>query len=191
MPTAEERLLELGFDGQRLRALTYAIAHRYCQKTNTNLDVRIDDLAQHLALTACRRTLAYRPELNRRSTFASYLYDILEPACIDFFRRKGEGFQDRRYYGVEPRVELAGDLQALDEGDGYLEVDVTLEEAAAQLAAERGLSSSAVWALEEVATRIERGFTEGQSIRMAAKGSGIRPMDARARLDLLRSELAA
>lgn len=94
-------------DGQRLLNMAYAVAHAYCRRTGSGLDTRIDDLAQHLALTASRRALLFDPA-RTTSTFASYLWDIMEPACIDWHRRKAEGFGDRRY-GHDNRITLTGD----------------------------------------------------------------------------------
>jgi hypothetical protein len=96
----------------------------YCRKTGASLGDRIDDMAQHLALTATRRALNYKPELNPNSSFTSYLWDIMEPACIDYFRRKAEGHGDRRY-GHDNRIDLAGEdihsLAAVSPEDPALE----------------------------------------------------------------------
>lgn len=106
--SGELALRRHGMTGERLLNMAYAVANAYCRKTGATLGDRIHDMAQHLALTATRRALNYKPELNKSSTFASYLWDIMEPACIDYFRRKAEGHGDRRY-GHDNRIDLAGD----------------------------------------------------------------------------------
>lgn len=111
-----------GLDGERLLRMAYAVAHSYCRQTGSGLDSRIDDLAQHLALTATRRALNFKPELCSTS-FTSYLFDIMEPACVDWMRKKGEGFGDRRY-GHDGRLVLAGDhVEDITVEDTHLEDD--------------------------------------------------------------------
>ena len=106
--SGELALRKHGLTGEKLLRMAYAIANGYARRTGSGLDSRLDDLAQHLALTATRRALLYDPAKNPNSTFTSYLWDIMEPACIDWHRRKAEGFGDRRY-GHDNRVDLAGD----------------------------------------------------------------------------------
>lgn len=106
--SGELALRKHGMHGDRLLNMAYAIANAYCRKTGAGLDTRIDDLAQYLALTATRQALMYDPLKNPNSTFTSYLWDIMEQRCVDFFRSKGNGFGDRRY-GHDNRVTLAGE----------------------------------------------------------------------------------
>jgi DNA-directed RNA polymerase specialized sigma24 family protein len=106
--SGELALRKHGLHGDRLLNMAYAIANGYCRKTGAGLDTRIDDLAQYLALTATRQALMYDPARNPNSTFTSYLWDIMEQRCVDWYRRKGEGFADRRYYPTNP-VSLVGD----------------------------------------------------------------------------------
>lgn len=103
--SGELALRSMGLTGERLLRMAYAVAHTYARRTGSGLNERIDDLAQHLALTATRRALNYQPHLNPGSTPTSYLFDIMEPACIDWHRRKAEGFGDRRY-GHDNRLVL-------------------------------------------------------------------------------------
>lgn len=107
--SSELALRRHGMDGQRLLNMAYAVAHGYCRRTGSGLDVRIDDLAQHLAQLVCRRALMYDTALNPNSSFASWAWDIMDPnGCIDWFRKKAEGHGDRRY-GHDGRIVLAGD----------------------------------------------------------------------------------
>lgn len=110
--SGELALRRHGLHGEKLLNMAYAIANGYCRKTGAGLDSRIDDLAQYLALAATRQSLLYDPAKNPNSTFTSYLWDIMEQRCVDFFRSKGNGFGDRRY-GNDNRVTLVGDEQDL------------------------------------------------------------------------------
>jgi hypothetical protein len=82
-----------GVTGRDLLDICMAIARSYEKKTQSTLDSRIDDLAQHLALTACRRVGRYDPA---RATIRTWLWVNLQPACVDWHRRKAEGFADSR-----------------------------------------------------------------------------------------------
>lgn len=120
--SAELALRANGVNGDQLQRMAYAVAHGYCRRTGTGLDTRIDDLAQWLALTASRKALGYKPPAEPGYSFVSYLFDIMEQRCPDFFRQKGEGFGDRRY-SHDGRIVLMGE----DVNDITLE-DSTLED---------------------------------------------------------------
>ena len=124
--SGELALRKHGMDGQRLLNMAYAVANAYARRTGSGLDSRLDDLAQHLAVTAIRRALNYDTAKNPNSTFASYLWDIMEPACIDWHRKKAEGFGDRRY-GHDNRLMLTGDFMddLHDDEDPYDPTPVT------------------------------------------------------------------
>lgn len=111
--TGDQALKSHGMTGERLLNMCRAIANSYCRRTGSGLDSRIDDLVQHLALTATRRACNYEPAKNPSSTFASWLWDSLDPgACIDWHRRKAEGFGDRRY-GLDNRVSPSDTIDTL------------------------------------------------------------------------------
>lgn len=98
-----------GLDGQRLLKLAHRIANDAQRKAPSGLGGKYEDLVSFLALRALEAAVNYDPTRSGPNyTFASYLCDVMERRVGDFYRRKSEGFGDRRY-GNDARVTLAGD----------------------------------------------------------------------------------
>lgn len=187
----DEVLASHNRDGRWLLKTAYAVSNVYCRKTGTALDSRVDDLTQHLVLIGCLYALKYDPQKVKPGySFESFLWDIMERRCADFFRMKREGFQDRRLFGRAAMVDLHSDITELNPADGYLQLEQTFGEGVVELVEEHGLSDGAVWALREVGGRIALGYQESLALRHAAAAAGIRVAEARARLERLREELA-
>ena len=115
--SGELALRQHGWDGERLQKLAHAVAQDHIRKTGAALGDKYDDLVQTLALAGIRAALRYEPERSGPGySFASYLWDKLELAIEpDFYRRKSQGFGDRRY-GHDGRIALVDDFDA-DEAD--------------------------------------------------------------------------
>lgn len=109
--SAEIALRAHGFDGDRLMRLARAVANDYCRKRGAVLGDRFDDLVSVLVLAGCKAATRYDPDRSGPNySFASFLWDKMELAVEgDFFRRKAEGFGDRRY-GNDNRIALVGDV---------------------------------------------------------------------------------
>jgi hypothetical protein len=72
--SAEDALARQGFTGARLLTIAYDIANAYARRTGSGLDVRIDDLAQFLAMAGCRLAVDYDPARVRPGySFSSYI----------------------------------------------------------------------------------------------------------------------
>ena len=113
--SAEIALRVHGFDGQRLMKLAHAVANDYCRKHGAALGDRFDDLVSALLLAGCKAATKYDPARSGPNySFSSFLWDKMELAVEpDFFRRKSEGFGDRRY-GNDNRIVLADDPDPAD-----------------------------------------------------------------------------
>jgi hypothetical protein len=108
--TAEEVLALHGLDGAWLMRTAGGIARVYCQRTGASLGDRFDDLLSVLCEAGCKAALSFDPtKAGPGYSFRSYVGDKMELAIEpDFFRRKREGFGDRRYQH-DGRVELSAD----------------------------------------------------------------------------------
>lgn len=113
--TAERALLEQGFDGERLLKLARAVARDYCARKGAVLGDRFEDLCSALMEAGLKAALRYDPSRSGAGySFASYLWDKMELAVEpDFFRRKREGFGDRRY-GNDGKVVVNSELATED-----------------------------------------------------------------------------
>lgn len=106
-------LLQHGFDGERLTRLAHRVANDYLRLHGATLGSRYDDLVQFLCLHGLKAALNFDTGRNHSTygsnggdVFASYLADVLENRCTDFYRSKAEGFGDARY-GNNDRIVLS------------------------------------------------------------------------------------
>ncbi len=102
-----------GFTGERLTKLAHKIANDELRKRNdARLKDRYEDLVQSLVEVGC----LYAPRYNSSiatGTFEQYIAKKMAHRVDDFFRRKSEGFGDRRY-GNDNRVDLTDDPDPAD-----------------------------------------------------------------------------
>lgn len=143
--TAEDALIEHGLSGERLMKLAHRIATDAQRRAPAGLGGKYEDLVQFLSVQALEAAVRYKPSRSSNGySFASYLCDVMEARVTDFYRRKSEGFGDRRH-GNDQRLVLAGDdTEAFD-----AEVDFEA------LISERRML---VW--HQAAERVELSFTE-------------------------------
>ena len=115
---ADEALAAHGFDGDKLLAYAHTIARREMNRKGSTLGDRHQDLVMFLVEQGCRTAVKYDPDKSASTyKFSSYVYDVMQRRVTDFYRRKGEGFGDKRR-GQDNRVVLTGDrFEHEDEGD--------------------------------------------------------------------------
>lgn len=113
--TSEAALREHGFTPERLMKLSRTVARDYCRAKGATLGDRMEDLVSALAEEGLKVAVAYNPARSGPGyTFASYLYDKLYLAVEgQFFRRKREGFGDRRY-GMDGKIVLVDEFDDAD-----------------------------------------------------------------------------
>ena len=125
---AEDALAANGMTGTQLLKLAYQAANHYANTHPAFPVSRIEDLAQHLTLTICRRAPRYRPELNQgfdpalnpKSTpFRSWCWLLMGNACVDFNRRRSEGFGGRAGRDKDVRVTMTGDDQDFEDDTDF------------------------------------------------------------------------
>lgn len=108
-PTADQILRQHGLNGDRLLKLARRIANDAQRKAPAGLGGRYEDLVSFLTLQALEATIRYDPAKHGTNyTMSSWLCDIMERRVADWYRRKSEGFGDRRS-GNDQRIILAGD----------------------------------------------------------------------------------
>jgi hypothetical protein len=134
------------------------------------------------------RSASTPPSSGRTTPGARTLTDKLELAIEPaYFRRKREGYGDRRY-NLDGRIQLSGDrIETLTEA-GFHQLGVELEsdgvdEALDDLSLE--LSWDAEWTLRQLA----RPLAEGARIREVTTSAGLTIPRAKRRLEELREEL--
>ena len=111
--TADQILRQHGLNGDRLLKLARRIANDAQRQAPAGLGGKYEDLVSFLTLQALEAAIRYDPDKARPGySFSSYLCDIMERRVADFYRRKSEGFGDRRS-GNDQRIILTGDT--LDE----------------------------------------------------------------------------
>lgn len=109
MATADQALRANGLNGDRLLKLARRIANDAQRQAPAGLAGKYEDLVSFLTLQALEATIRYDTTRTRPGyTFTSYLCDIMERRVPDFYRRKSEGFGDRRS-GNDQRIILTGD----------------------------------------------------------------------------------
>ena len=125
---ADEALAAHGFDGDKLLAYAHTIARREMDRKGSTLGDRHQDLVMFLVEQGCKTAVKYDAKKSSPSyTFSSYVYDVMARRVPDFYRRKSEGFGDKRK-GHDNRIVLSGGkAEYLPDGD-----DFSLEEMASQ-----------------------------------------------------------
>lgn len=125
-PTATDALQAHGLNGDRVLKLARHIANDAAARSPyMSHDVR-EDLVSFLTLQALEAVRRYDPTRSGNGyTLTSYLCDVMEARVPDFFRRKSEGFGDRRY-GNDGRLDLAGD--DTDAFDAEVDMDAKLRD---------------------------------------------------------------
>jgi DNA-directed RNA polymerase specialized sigma subunit len=112
--TAEDALREHGLNGDRVMKLARRIASDAQRRAPAGLGGKYDDLVGFLSLQALEAALRYEPAKSGNGySFTSYLCDVMELRVDDFYRRKSEGFGDRRH-GNDQRIVLVGDNEDFD-----------------------------------------------------------------------------
>lgn len=139
-PSTAELLEQHGLTGERLLKLARRIALDAERRAPTGLGGKREDLTSYLTEKALEAMLRYDPAtLGPGYTLTSWLCDIMEHRVIDFYRRKSEGYGDRRY-GNDARIILAGDTLT-DEPDPY-----TWDEALQELTEDEEYERLTLWA---------------------------------------------
>jgi hypothetical protein len=124
--TADEALREQGLDGRRLLKLAHRITQDAQRRAPAGLGGKYEDLHSFLVEQALRAALSYDPAIsNGGYSFESYLCDVMEQRVPDFYRRKSEGFGDRRS-GSDGRVVLGGSM--LDDADPEVDFEKLISE---------------------------------------------------------------
>jgi DNA-directed RNA polymerase specialized sigma subunit len=112
--SADDALREHGLSGDRLMKLARRIANDAQRRAPAGLGGKYEDLVQFLNLQALEAALRYDPAKSGNGySFTSYLCDVMELRVDDFYRRKSEGFGDRRH-GNDQRIVLVGDSEEFD-----------------------------------------------------------------------------
>lgn len=125
--TAEQALQANGLDGRRLLKLAHRITQDAQRRAPAGLGGKYEDLHSFLVEQALRAAVRYDPRIsNGGYSFESYLCDVMEQRVTDYYRRKSEGFGDRRS-GSDGRVVLSGDPM-LDEPDPEVDFDKLISE---------------------------------------------------------------
>ena len=112
--TAEQALHQHGLTGERLLKLAHRIATDAQHRAPAGLGGKYEDLVMFLCEQACVAAIRYDPTTSGNGyTFSSYLCDVMELRITDFYRRKGEGFGDRRT-GSDNRITLTANTDDFD-----------------------------------------------------------------------------
>jgi len=112
--TAEDALHANGLTGERLLKLARRIATDAQHRAPAGLGGKYEDLVSFLTLQALEAAVRYDPAISGNGySFSSFLCDIMERRIPDFYRRKAEGFGDRRT-GNDNRLTLTGDTDDFD-----------------------------------------------------------------------------
>jgi hypothetical protein len=100
---AELALRRHGFTGERLQKLARKVANDSLRGRGATLGDRFDDLVSSLCIVGMQAAHRYDPDMvqtkygqNGGEPFASYVADVMEHRIVDFYRKKSEGFADRR-----------------------------------------------------------------------------------------------
>lgn len=169
-PTATDALAQHGLNGERVLKLARRIANDAQRRAPAGLGGKYEDLVSFLTLQALEAAVRYNPDRVRPGyTFSSYICDIMEHRVQDFYRRKSEGFGDRRY-GNDARIVLADDTDTIT-----IDTDLDFE----ALVSER---RAATW--NRAAELLDLTFAEWvvQTLDTAARdvpGAAARPKSAR------------
>lgn len=108
MADTDQTLRAHGLNGDRLLKLARRCATDAQRKAPAGLGGKYEDLVSFLTLQALEAVARYNPERVKPGySLSSYLYDVMQLRVTDFYRRKSEGFGDRRS-GNDNRITLAG-----------------------------------------------------------------------------------
>jgi len=113
-PTATDALTANGLNGERLLKLARRIANDAQRQAPAGLAGKYEDLVSFLYTQACEAAVKYDHAISGNGySFSSYLCDIMERRVPDFYRRKSEGFGDRRS-GNDNRIDLTAEHEDFD-----------------------------------------------------------------------------
>lgn len=181
MTAAAEAIAANGLDGPRVLGIARDVARNAANRIPYASQGTREDLISYLVEVAMVEAVRYDPQRSKPGySFASYLWDVMFLRVADFYRRKSEGFGDRRY-GYDGRIVLKDDpWEDLEPelGGDPLEPDTPLH-AAAELAAE--LDAESAWTVTHIAGPLASGW----KLPEVAKAAGIKRREAEARLDAL------
>lgn len=185
---ADAALREHGLSGERLLGLARRCANNACARLPYAPPGLQDDLTSYLVEVGLRQALLYDVARSGDGyTFPSYVYDVMAQRVVDFFRRKSEGFGDKRH-NCHNRISLAADplqdFAGVAVEDDPLEPDARM--AAMQLADELELTPASRRTLLLVVAPL----SEGCPPWAAAEEAGVDRPGLDAMLAALRQELA-
>jgi DNA-directed RNA polymerase specialized sigma24 family protein len=134
------------------------MANEYCTANVPYIGDKREDLVSSLVEVGLLAATRYDPaKTNGGDHFEGWLCKIMTHRCKDFFRKKSEGFGDRRY-GNDNRIFLAGDT--LDDAP---DSDVDFGELISQrrLARWQAAAKLTEWSFEEfIAVTLDRAASE-------------------------------
>lgn len=124
----ELALMRHGFTTERLMKLSRKIANDALRLRGASLGDRFEDLVSFLVEKGLEEAMRYDPHRdhskygkNGGEPFQSYVSDILGMRVDDFYRRKSEGFGDRRR-GFDGMVELTDDPDPADHDVDFMQL---------------------------------------------------------------------
>ena len=124
--TQGQLLEQHGIPGQQLLNMARSVANREKDRRGSTLGHKQDDLIGFLNLQACTWIRKYDPTLAGNGyKLESQIWDRMEHWCDDFYRRKSEGFGDRRY-GNDNRLVLTDGSD--DDADPDIDFDKLISE---------------------------------------------------------------
>lgn len=127
---ADQALRRQNMTGDELLKLAYQSANHYANRHPTFPASRIEDLAMFCCETVLRRASGYDPAKNTgfdqarnpsSSPFKSWCWMVMSNACLDFVRRRNEGFAGR--LGRDKPITVTIGLEQDHEEDTDLAVD--------------------------------------------------------------------
>jgi DNA-directed RNA polymerase specialized sigma24 family protein len=181
----DETLRARGLSGARLLGIARDVANDAARRSPYCSEATRQALTSYLTEVALRETLRYDATRSGEGySFPSYVWDILNLRVSDFYRRKSEGFGDKRS-GSANRVTLSADpLADLHDGAGvWDEHDGGLDTAIEELAS--SVSPESKDTIERIVVLIACGYREPE----IAKVLGVRQGEVRDRMTRLRAEL--
>jgi hypothetical protein len=179
--TADEALKANGLDGERLLGICHHVATHQLRRQPFASEQLHQDLVSFLVEQGIVLALKYDAQQSKPDySFPSYLWDVLARRTTDFYRRKSEGFGDRRN-GNDNRVVLkddpARDLRdepVLD--DALMPFDAFANE----------IDAGDAWTIDHLAGPVALGWRLSE----AADAAGVSLDRAKRHLDELQDALA-
>jgi hypothetical protein len=163
----ELALLRHGYTVERLMHLARKVAADGTRRRGAALGDRFDDLVSRLQLAGMQAALRFDPTrqhnsygMNGGDPFTSYASDIMDKRIDDFFRRRSEGFSDRRYgnFGVvTPTDEI--EQQRAEVEDAIEHLDSTANVVWYSEAAEQEDMSLGAWIVRALNERASQSVT--------------------------------